>query len=79
MWRFASLDDFIDGFTWTYSWDADNRKLVCRGVRYEYRIYAPVLRPDNNQLLFNFYPHEDSDSSHVFNLDISNSSLFQVL
>jgi hypothetical protein len=56
-YEFNSLDDFADGFTWAFNYNARRRVMRCVGTRRKYTVIVPITDPANaNNLFFNFYP-----------------------
>ncbi|TAK32860.1 MAG: hypothetical protein EPO28_17495 [Saprospiraceae bacterium] len=53
-----SLNEFVDGFTWVFNYNATRHIMRCVGTRHKYTVIVPITDdPTNaNNLFFNFYP-----------------------
>lgn len=52
----ASLDEFLDSWTWRFRYDRRRRVMHFNGNRIEYTVIRPVVDPATNELYLNFYP-----------------------
>lgn len=63
---YLSVDGFLAGYTWTYTWAPKEKELRCIGVRHEYTVVAPITHPagfgTGNDVLtaYNFTPPKNS-------------------
>jgi hypothetical protein len=55
--EYNNLTDFVDGFTWAFTYDKKLQKLHCVGTRHRYTLIVPITDPANNNLFYNFYPY----------------------
>lgn len=62
---YASLQDFLAGYTWRFQ--ARGRRLVCTGRRVVYTVVVAVTDPANGNLVFNFYPRAGSGHAAITN------------
>jgi hypothetical protein len=53
-WGYASVDDFLDGFEWTFR--RRGRRLLSTGARRTYMLILGIRDLATHNLIFNFYP-----------------------
>ena len=53
---YRSLDDFMDGWTWNFSYDKKDKVLSYDPVRIEYRMLQPIISEAKKTLVMNYYP-----------------------
>lgn len=53
---YRSMAEFMDGWTWDFSWRARDNTLFYQATRYEYTVVQPIVDPATNRLFLNFYP-----------------------
>lgn len=53
---YKTLDEFMDGWTWTFKYEASSHTLFYNATRHEYVVSRPVVDPATNQLILNYYP-----------------------
>jgi hypothetical protein len=73
---FSTLDELLNGFTWTYEWNTALSQLICSGTRHVYTVAPPIVNPANDNLFFNFYPLSTSSATAVTALLETDASLF---
>ena len=73
---YASVNDFVDGFSWTFNWRRQQQELVCVGRRRVYTVVIPVVDPANQNLFYNLYPVAGSGLVQVTNLPRNDARLF---
>jgi hypothetical protein len=73
---YNSLDEFLDGFAWTYNWQKKKKILVCTGSRRVYTVLLPIVEPGTLDLIFNLYPVAGSGMVQVTNLQRNDARLF---
>lgn len=84
-----TIEEFVDGLKWSFTWDKKKKKLICFGKQHVYTVLVPVAEtapdPDppekppvvpSGNLLFNFYPHPASSGSVVETMPTSDDRLF---
>lgn len=52
----ATMDEFMDSWTWQFRYDAAQRLLHFNAARVEYTVVQPIINPSNGQVFVNFYP-----------------------
>jgi len=55
--EYDNLDQFVDGHTWTFTYDRNSHNMRCVGTRHRYTLIVPITDPTNNNLFYNFYPY----------------------
>jgi hypothetical protein len=58
----ASMEEFMAGWNWKYSWDNNKKELVYKGIRYEHTLEYPIVDPSNNTLFMNLYPSKSGST-----------------
>ena len=53
---YKNMDEFMDGWTWTFKYEASNHTLFYNATRHEYVVSPPIVEPANNTLILNYYP-----------------------
>lgn len=53
---YKSMDEFMDGWAWTFKYDASNHTLYHNATRHEYIVIRPIVEPATNRLILNYYP-----------------------
>lgn len=56
-YEYNNLTDFVNGFTWTFTYNKNNHLMRCVGTRHRYTLIVPITDPANNNLFYNFYPY----------------------
>jgi hypothetical protein len=79
--RFAhsSIDEFVDGMNWAFTWDASTSMMGCTGSQHEYSLHVPITDPPDlstGKLIYNFYPSPGSSDAAVNELLTSDNTLF---
>ena len=75
---YASKQDFLDGYTWTFSLNRRRTTLVATGIRYVYTLAIPITDRASGNLMFNFYPNAGSPHAAILNtLQTSDSRFFE--
>jgi hypothetical protein len=74
---YASVNDFVNGFNWRFTWSHSN--LVCNGRRHEYWVLIPLTDPTSGNLIFNFYPNSGSGHSQIVRLLETDNRLFRTV
>ena len=75
-YEYASLDDFIDGFTWRFAWRRRHNLLRCNAVRHRYTLILPVVEPTTNNLCLNFFPRPGNPTPEIRLLPESDPRFF---
>ncbi|HET9664992.1 MAG TPA: hypothetical protein VFP00_12265 [Burkholderiales bacterium] len=55
-WGFSSMQEFMDGFTWTFRYDPTSGTLYYTATRADYTVLQPVVDLATNRLFLNYYP-----------------------
>jgi hypothetical protein len=55
---YASIDQFMDGWTWTFEPKGRAAKVRYNAVRYEYAVIQPITEVATGELILNFYPRK---------------------
>ncbi|MBI3897487.1 MAG: hypothetical protein HY308_04220 [Gammaproteobacteria bacterium] len=58
----ATIDEFMDSWTWSFSYDSSQQLLSYNATRVEYTVLQPIVDPANNELFLNYYPSASSGS-----------------
>jgi hypothetical protein len=53
---YRSMDEFMDGWEWTFNYDPSNHTLYHNATRHEYIVIRPIVDPATNRLILNYYP-----------------------
>ncbi len=53
---YKTMDEFMDGWTWKFSYDKSTKLLSYNATRHEYIVIRPITEPAKNTLILNFYP-----------------------
>jgi hypothetical protein len=53
---YGNFDEYIDGFRWTFKFDAKKKALKCLGSRFLYTVHQPVTESGGSTLIHNVYP-----------------------
>ena len=53
---YKTMDEFMDGWTWKFSYDKSTKLLSYNAMRHEYIVIRPIVEPAKNTLILNFYP-----------------------
>lgn len=53
---YKSLSEMVDGFTWSFQYDAAREKLICRGARTTYTVHQPIVDTASGALIHNHFP-----------------------
>ena len=56
-YEYNNLTDFVNGFTWAFTYNKNNHLMRCVGTRHRYTLIVPITDPANNNLYYNFYPY----------------------
>jgi len=56
-YEYDDLDQFVDGFTWAFSYNSKTHVLRCVGTRHRYTLIVPISDPATSNLFYNFYPY----------------------
>ncbi len=72
----TSVSDFLDDFTWTFSWSRRTRILTCVGRRHRYTMIVPVTDPATNNLCLNFFPNAGNPTPVIRLLPENDSRFF---
>jgi hypothetical protein len=64
----VDFDDFFDHVDWKTTWVKKTKTLACAARRHEYNVVLPITtrtatKPDNGDLVFNFFPHEGAGAA----------------
>lgn len=73
---FSSLNEFIDGHNWRFTYLPGPDQLLCTGTRHSYEVVLPITDPATGNLLFNFHPKSGSPHSPIINLNETDNRLF---
>ncbi|TXH71696.1 MAG: hypothetical protein E6Q88_07560 [Lysobacteraceae bacterium] len=74
----ASMDEFMDSWTWRFRYDAARHLLHYNATRVEYVVIQAITDPASNRLLLNFYP-SGSTGSRIVQLDEADVRFFQTV
>ncbi len=72
----SSVSNFLDAFTWTFTWAARTRVLTCVGRRHKYTMIVPVTDPATNNLCLNFFPNAGNPTPVIRLLPENDSRFF---
>jgi hypothetical protein len=78
-YRLANIDDFVDGFTWGFSWDKSKKTMVCSGKQHVYAVAVPITDPPDiktGKLIYNYVPIPAAAGTQVDELLTSDVTLF---
>jgi hypothetical protein len=53
---YKTMDEFMDGWTWKFSYDKSTKLLSYNATRHEYIVIRPIVEPAKNTLILNYYP-----------------------
>ncbi len=53
---YETMDEFMDGWNWQFSYDADKKVLSFDPIRDEYHIWQPITKVAGGDLVMNYYP-----------------------
>jgi hypothetical protein len=53
---YSSMQEFMDGFDWTFRYDRASETLFFNASRAEYTVLQPIADPANGKVFLNFYP-----------------------
>jgi len=53
---YKTMDEFMDGWTWTFKYEVSNHTLFYNATRHEYVVSQPIVEPAKNTLILNYYP-----------------------
>lgn len=72
---YKSMEEFMDGWTWNFTWDASSKQLSFTATRYVYTVRVPITDPTTNRMLVNFFP-SGSKASFITQLNEDDTRLF---
>ncbi len=61
---YKSMDEFMDGWTWTFTPKKAEKELWFQAVRYEYTVTPPIVN-SKNEVFMNFYPSKSKDKAKL--------------
>jgi hypothetical protein len=75
---YKTMDEFMDGWTWTFSYDKSTKLLSYNATRHEYIVIRPIVEPAKNMLILNFYPSGKAQKTTkpIVQLDSSDTRFF---
>jgi len=73
---YSSIDEFLDGFTWTFKYDKKKKILFFNGERHVYDLIIPITESGTTMLLCNFYP-TTSGTAVVEKMDAADKRLYE--
>ena len=53
---YATMDEFMDGWNWQFTYDTKLKRLTYNPIRDEYHVWQPITRVAGNTLIWNYYP-----------------------
>jgi hypothetical protein len=53
---YATMDEFMDGWNWQFSYDDKKKALTFDPIRDEYHVWQPITRVAKGTLVWNYYP-----------------------
>lgn len=53
---YKTMDEFMDGWAWTFKYQPSNHTLFYNATRHEYVVSQPIVDPTTNSLILNYYP-----------------------
>jgi hypothetical protein len=53
---YKTMDEFMAGWTWKFSYDKSTKLLSYNATRHEYTVIRPIVEPAKNTLILNYYP-----------------------
>jgi hypothetical protein len=53
---YKTMDEFMAGWTWKFSYDKSKKLLSYNAMRQEYTVIRPIVEPAKNTLILNYYP-----------------------
>jgi hypothetical protein len=74
LYGFPTLNDFYDGYTWTFK--QNGRVLQCVGRYYEYTMLVPITNTTDNTLVANFYPGVRAKTPAFSQLSTNDTAFF---
>jgi hypothetical protein len=79
----TTFDQFFDSFTWKATTDKTADPFVWTGVRHEYNVLLPVVKPpltgkSTDQLIYNYFPPRGAGGTTIIELLDSQAGLFYV-
>lgn len=72
---YATMADFMDGWTWHFRYDRSSGTLFFTASRAEYTIIRPIVEIASNRLILNYYP-SGRQGSVLELLNVTDSRLF---
>lgn len=75
-YEYNNLDQFVDGFTWAFTFDKNSHDMRCVGTRHRYTLIVPITDPANNNLFYNFYPYAGNPTPVIRQLLESDARFF---
>lgn len=76
---YSDLNDFLNAWKWRFIWRASTKKLICLGWWHEYTVIVPITDPNNNNLIYNFYPFSGTGFNAITNLQVTDTQMFQTV
>ena len=73
---YASLDELLDGFSWTFKYDAKKKILFFNGERHVYDLIIPITESGTTMWLCNFYP-SGSAGAVMEKMDAADKRLYE--
>jgi len=76
---FDSIDEFVDGFTWAFSWNSKKKLLIANGRQHMYTVVVPITNPPDlstGKLVYNFAPVPGGGDPATAEMLTSDGSLF---
>jgi hypothetical protein len=70
-----STDEYVDNWSWTFTWNRETKRLDCVGTRHEYTILVPITDAKKH-LIFNFHPASGTRLPVVAKLTEADDRLF---
>jgi hypothetical protein len=53
---YKTMDEFMDGWKWTFRYDSRNHTMYYNATRHEYTVKRPIVDLKTNKLILNYYP-----------------------
>lgn len=74
----ATMDEFMDSWTWQFRYDAARHLLYYNATRVEYTVVQPISDPANNRVFLNYYPI-GSGVPVIEQLDLADARFFETV
>jgi hypothetical protein len=73
---YKTMDEFMDGWKWSFLWDKAQRALRVQAKRHKYIVKQPIVDPSTQTLIMNIYPPRGRDNP-IINLREDDPRFFE--